>query len=302
MTQAPYLITAIGTPLDADERLCEAGLEQHLADQAQAGIDGILAAGSMGLMQMLRGDTYEALARRCAELWHGKGELLVGVGDASWARTLERIETVCRFPINGVVALAPYLFRFPQREMINYFQALADASPVPLYLYDLPARTGVEIDLSTYEILAKHPNIRGAKVSGRIEIARELVNRFGDRFRVIVAEPKTLDVLLREGLHAHLDGIFAVAPQWVKQIALAAAQRDWERAALFQGKLTEVLELLVGAPSPMGAFTAMMNARGIVGNYHAAPFAGLNPHEREAVIFSPIMRELCLDRPQASAR
>ena len=151
----------------------------------------------------------------------------MGVGDASWARTLERIETVCRFPIDGVVALAPYLFRFPQREMIDYFQSLADASPVPLYLYDLPVRTGVEIDLSTYEILAKHPNIRGAKVSGRIEIARELVKRFGDRFRVIVAEPKSLDVLLREGLHAHLDGIFAVAP--------AVGQAD--RVGCRQGRL-----------------------------------------------------------------
>ena len=98
MTQAPYLITAIGTPLDADEHLCQEGLEQHLADQAQAGIDGILAAGSMGLMQMLRGDTYETLARRCSELWHGKGELLLGVGDAGCVRTLERDRN--RLPIS----------------------------------------------------------------------------------------------------------------------------------------------------------------------------------------------------------
>ena len=149
------------------------------------------------------------------------------------------------------MVLAPYLFRFPQREMIEYFQSLANASPVPLYLYDLPVRTGVEIDLSSYEILAKHPNIRARQGVGTHRHRGELVARFGDRFRVIVAEPKTLDVLLREDCgpsRRHL----CRGPAVGQADCPGGRAQDWDRAALYQRKLTEVLELLVGRAEPDG--------------------------------------------------
>lgn len=292
MAHPPYLITAIGTPLDAQENLHAQGLEQHLSDQAQAGIDGILVAGSMGLMQMLRDDTYQALVERASELWRGKGELLVGVGDASWARTMERIRVVSQYSIAGVVVVTPSFFRFSSRELVQYYRSLADASPVPLYLYDLPARTGVEIDISVYEAIVSHPNIKGAKVSGRLEFARQLIDRYGDKFRIIVAEPDRINTLLREGIHAHLDGMFAIAPRWAKAIAQAAVREDWDQAAEFQRKLTELRILLGEAASPFGAFTAMMNARGITGKYHAAPSSKLDEAEHATLLSPPIMREL----------
>jgi 4-hydroxy-tetrahydrodipicolinate synthase len=286
------IITATGTPLDADERLHREGLELHLHDQWSAGIDGVLVAGSMGLMQMLRDETYRELVELAAKFCHGKGELLIGVGDASFARTRERIELACRSPVDGVVALPPYLFRFPQDQMVDYFRALADASRVPLYLYDLPVRTGVALDIETYELLAKHPNIVGAKVSGRLDVARQLLGRLPERFRIIAAEPQVLDVLLKEKFHGHLDGIFSVAPHWTVKIAQAAAADDWQRAAAYQSRLCALLELLRAQPSVMGAFTAMMNARGLPGRYHAAPFPTLDDAQREALLIAPAMQEL----------
>jgi 4-hydroxy-tetrahydrodipicolinate synthase len=292
MPNPAYLITATGTPLDVEERLHEEGLERHLADQWHAGIDGILIAGSMGLMQMLRAKTYRALVQRSAELSRGQGEVLIGVGDIGFVRTRERIEVACQHRIDGVVAVAPYFFRFPQGQMVDYFSALADVSPVPLYLYDLPARTGVEIDMSSYERLAKHPNIKGAKISGRIEIARQLIQQYGDKFRVIVAEPQSLADLLAEGVTNHLDGIFAVAPHWLKELSSAAEVGDWQEAAAIQTRVNRLLDLLRSQQSVFGAFTAMMNARGIPGNFHAAPSPALNEAERSALLATDIMQEL----------
>ncbi len=300
-TTSASLITAIGTPLDADELLHREGLERHLDDQWQTGIDGILVAGSMGLMQMLREETYRALVELSVEHSRGRGEVLIGVGDAGYARTRERIELACRYPIDGVVALPPYLFRFPQDQMINYFRSLADISPVPLYLYELPVRTGVSFDVETYEQLAKHPNIRGAKISGRVEIARELIARLGDRFRVIPAEPQILDTLLKEKFGGHLDGIFAVAPHWVVAIAKAAKANDWSRAAYYQARLNSLLDLLRTSRSVMGAFTVLMNSRGLPGSYHAAPYPSLTEQERAALLSSPATQDLLGDKTNSKA-
>ena len=78
-----HFITAIGTPVDQQEQLHEEGLEKHLVDQWSSGIHGILVAGTMGMMQLLRDQTYQQLVRRAVKMSKGKGEILVGAGDAA---------------------------------------------------------------------------------------------------------------------------------------------------------------------------------------------------------------------------
>lgn len=286
------LITAVGTPLDSDDGLHEEGLKRHLAEQWAAGIDGILVGGTMGMMQMLRDQTYQMLVTKAVEFSRGRGEILVGVGDISWSRTCDRIESVCRYAIDGVVVLTPQWFHFSQAELIDYFTSLAELAPVPLYLYDMGDVPGVALEMATYEALVKHPNIRGTKVSGRLAVARELKHRFGHEFRIILAEPNQIDTLLREGFHEHLDGMFAIAPHWVVAINRAVSVGDWERAAHFQGLLNQLRDLLIESSGIMGAFTAMQNARDIPGRFHAAPYSPLHERDRLALLSSPIMREL----------
>ena len=165
------------------------------------------------------------------------------------ARTLDRVEFLNQFPIDGIVILTPYFHPVTQEQLTDYFLAVADAAKRPVYLYDLPAVSGVAISLETYTRLARHPNIRGAKVSGRVSIARQLVDRLGSDFRVVVSEPDMLDVLLHHGITEHLDGMFAVAPQWVMELGRAASNGDWDTASIFQQKLTALRNLLLSAPS-----------------------------------------------------
>lgn len=176
--------------------------------------------------------------------------------------------------------------------MVVYFSTLADISRVPLYLYDLPVRTGVALEMSTYERLASHPNIRGAKISGRLEIARELIHRLDDSFRIIVAEPQIMCDLIREGISNHLDGIFAVGPHWFMELARAADTQDWSQATHIQSRANQLLELLRSSPSVFGAFTAMMNARGIPGNFHASPARTLGEPEKKKLLENDLLKQL----------
>ena len=177
----PLLISATGTPLTDRESLHVEGLRQHLDDQWNHGINGVLIAGTMGLMQLLTDQTYLDLIRQSVEFSKGRGELLVGAGDCSFARTEQRIEFLNQCRIDGVVVLTPYFVRFAQAELIDYYRALADVSRAPLYLYDLPQRTGCKIELPTAVELSKHPNIRGIKCSDEPGYAGEIMDAASGR-------------------------------------------------------------------------------------------------------------------------
>src|SRR5687767_9158895 len=157
------VINAVGTPLNNNESLHLEGFDVHLHDQWQAGIHGVLVCGTMGLMQLLTEDTYRQVVAAAANHAGARREVMVGVGDAGFARTRERIRFVNDHPISAVVALSPYLVKFSQPELLEYFVGLADASHHPLFLYDLPILTGTKLELDTVLRLAEHPNIHGIK-------------------------------------------------------------------------------------------------------------------------------------------
>lgn len=286
-----FVITAILTPLRDDDSLSVEGLEAHLEEQWQAGINGLLVAGSMGLMQLLTNRTYAELIEQAVRISAGRGEIMVGVGDTSLARTRERIELVNRYAVDGVVVVTPYLIKFKPEELVCYYRALADASRHPLYLYDLPSLTGVKLDFDTVEQVARHPNIAGIKASCEPDWTRELVRRIGDRFRVIIAQPTIMDTLLREGICEHLDGIFGVAPGWTMSLVRAAESGDWEMAASYRQRLTRLLELVL--PEVFPGITAILHARGVPGKFCPAPMTQqLDADARKKLFDEPMIQEL----------
>lgn len=298
-TQAATVISAIGTPLTDAELLHEEGLAAHVEDQWSNGISGLLVAGTMGLLQLLRDQTYAALVRRSVEFSRGKGEVLVGAGDCGFARTRDRISFLNTQEIDGVVVLAPYFLTFTQRELLDYFSALADESRAPLYLYDLPQRTRCKIELPTALALAKHPNIRGIKCSDQPTYARELRDALdgegNEHFRVVIAQAAMVDVFLRGGFREHLDGMFAIAPHWTVEIVRCAQRGDWEAAGVFQRRLNALQHLVIR----YGVFPTMMvmlNARGIPGNYAPRPLKPLDSATRDLLLADAAMTELLRDR------
>lgn len=289
MIQARFT-AAIGTPLTEEECLHVEGLRLQMQSLLEAGIEGVLAAGSMGAMQLLTHPTYADLVRHITEIAAGKCEVLVGAGDTGLARTRERILYLNGFRIDGVAVLAPFFWNFSQEELIEYYRALADVSRAPLYLYDLPQVTHTKLSLETILTLSSHPNIRGAKLSCEVSFARQLIDRVDPGFRVIVAAPDLVDVLLRSGIREHLDGMWTVAPRWTVAIGRAAAQDQWDQAAGHQRDLTALRNLIVNLG--FAVFTEIMNARGIPGEFAPRPCRRLSEPQRQSLLAEPILRRL----------
>jgi 4-hydroxy-tetrahydrodipicolinate synthase len=285
------LIAAVGTPLSQNDGLHREGLEAHLTDQWNNGMTGVLVGGTMGAMQMLTESTYRRLVESAIEISQGKGEVMVGAGDTSFARTREKILFLNDRKVDAAVVLSPFFLRFGQEELINYFTALANISKHPLFLYDLPGLTGVQLSLETVQQLARHPKIRGIKCSGDVSTTRQLLDSVPSEFRVIVAQADLVDVLMHHGVREHLDGVFSLAPSWVKAIEMAARKKDWKTAAVWQQQLSSLLRLL----KKYGVFqvyTLLLNERGIPGSFMPAPIRSLSEDDRNTILRQPVVKEL----------
>ncbi len=296
----PRIISAIGTPLHPDGRLHEDGLRLHLTDHWDAGIDSVLVGGTMGLMQMLTDAAYRALVEQSVACSAGRGELLVGVGDTSLPRTLDRVGFVNGFDVDGVVVLSPHFLPVEQGWLVEYYHAVADAARAPVLLYDLPPIVGYALEADVICAAAEHPNIIGIKCSGPIDTARQLQARLGDGFRIVLAQPMNIDAFVRVGFHEFLDGVFALAPSWMVSLADAIEAEDWDRVSREQRRLTELLVLL-RQDNPFRGFSLLMNQRGVPGQFVTSPIAQPTQAMREALLRSPVVEQLLAETSLGAA-
>jgi 4-hydroxy-tetrahydrodipicolinate synthase len=222
----------------------------------------------------------------------GRGEVLVGVGDTSFHRTLSRIRYVEQFDVDGIVVLSPFFYPLNQADLIAYFQGLADRSSKPLYLYDLPDTTKTKLTLETVLTLSKHPNILGIKCSGEWTGTRRLMDHVCSDFRVVPAQPQLVDMLIRCGIRDNLDGIYAIVPPLASAIARAAEQGDYATATHYQKKLTDLLHFLISNYSLFPACSVLLNARGVPGKVHQTPMKSLTSEQKEQLLGNSLVAEL----------
>lgn len=289
--KAPRIITATGTPLNEDQSLHVEGLRVHLEDQLANRIDGFLVAGTMGMMQMLSEQVYKDVVTQSVAITRGRGEILVGCGDNSLARSLDKVRFCNDQKIDGVAILAPTWVAWSQAEMIDYCNAIADASKHPVFLYDNPYVARMKIDFDTTVAIARHPNVKGIKCSDHPGYARQVFDAVGDKFRVIIAAPDLVDTFIRHGIYEHLDGIYCLCPQWIRAVADHSAKGEWDKAAEYQGKVSTILRLLRKNPV-LAMFTWVLNARGIPGSFAPKPFRPLTDDQIASLKKEAIIQEL----------
>ena len=174
------VVTALGTPLDRNEDLHEKGMRKQIRMQLAAGVDGLLVLGSMGCMQMLKDEVFVEALEVAVDEVRGAVPVIVGCGDTSTERTLARIRLSENYPLAGVALIPPFIFRFSQAELHEYFTGVASRTSLPVYPYDNPALTGHSLEHELVRKLAEHSNIVGLKASGDFLTFRQSAEHFRD--------------------------------------------------------------------------------------------------------------------------
>ena len=164
-TKLQGIIPPMITPLKGDDELDREGAVRLTEHLVAGGAHAIFLLGTTGeaqsLTYRLRYEFVELVCRQVA----GRVPVLVGVTDTAFIESIRLAEHAAKCGAVGVVAAPPYYFAPSQQELIEYYTALADALPLPLYLYNMPSHVKVFLEPATVKTLANHPNIVGLKDS-----------------------------------------------------------------------------------------------------------------------------------------
>jgi 4-hydroxy-tetrahydrodipicolinate synthase len=176
MAQAVFgeVLTAMVTPFKGDGSLNVEGARKLASHLVSHGSDGLVVCGTTGESPVLSHDEKLALFEAVVEETGDRAKVIAGTGTYNTAESIELTREAADRGVDGCLVVTPYYSKPPQNALLAHFTAIADATPVPLILYDIPGRTGTRIERPTMVELAKHPNIVADKdaVGNALETAK----------------------------------------------------------------------------------------------------------------------------------
>ncbi len=156
------VITALITPL-RDGNVDEAAFTRLLERQIAAGVHGVVPMGTTGESATLHLDEHKRVVEQCVEIAAGRIRVIAGAGSSATDKAIELTRFAKTVGADGALVVTPYYNRPSQAGMQAHFEAVADAVQLPILLYNVPGRTGVDLSNETVAALAAHPNIVGIK-------------------------------------------------------------------------------------------------------------------------------------------
>lgn len=281
--------TALGTPLDAEGQLLVGSMRKQTDDQIVNGASGLLVMGSMGNLSSIRDCEYANVARSCMDATAKRCPLFVGVMDTAAGRVKDRIDALKGMNIDGVVATAPYYYLASQDDIISFYRQIADYSPFPVYLYDLPGVVKTAIAPATVKTLMKHDNIKGIK-TGVAETAKSIFNdsEYKSDFSLFFSGLDIFDIAYHYGIDRNLDGMFAAMPVVSGAMYKALAQGDLAKGTEYLKTVIALRTAFISVGIWTG-FTAGMNLLGYEGNF--GPDYVKVPTEKEREIIAACIKE-----------
>lgn len=176
---------AIITPMNADGSINYQGLGDLIENQIANGTDAIIICGTTGEASTMTDEEHLECIRFAVEKAAGRIPVIAGTGSNDTRYAIELSKEAEAVGVDGLLLVTPYYNKTTQRGLIAHFTAIADAVNVPIILYNIPGRTGVNMEVATVKKLAEHRNIAAIKeASGNISYAAKLIAACGDNIDV----------------------------------------------------------------------------------------------------------------------
>jgi 4-hydroxy-tetrahydrodipicolinate synthase len=222
--------TALITPF-RDGAIDEPALRRLVERQIAGGVRGLVPCGTTGEAATLSPREAERVVAAVAEAAAGRAPVVAGVGGNDTRTTVERARRARALGADGVLVVTPYYNRPTQEGLAAHFMAVADGADLPVVLYNVPGRTGVNLLPETTLRLADHPRIVGIKeASGSIDQASEIVARAPAGFAVLSGDDASTLPILSVGGRGVVSVAANVAPAAVAGLVDAALAGAWDAA------------------------------------------------------------------------
>lgn len=279
------LFPPITTPFDKDGNLLIERFKENLDRWAAVGLDGLLVLGSNGESPYLSDEERLLLVREARQRISGGRTMIVGAGRESTRLCLEFVRKVADLGADYVLIGTPCYFK-PQMgddALLAHFWMVADESPVPILIYNVPQFTGISTSSSLIARLSAHENIAGMKdSSGNLPFQAEVRSKTPSGFRILVGSAPTLLPSLIQGADGGIVAVGVALPQMTIDLYQAFQAGDWKRAAEIQGRLTPPAQAVTGTFGIAG-LKAAMDLTGFYGGIPRLPLLPLGQAQRETL-------------------
>jgi 4-hydroxy-2-oxoglutarate aldolase len=268
------VLLPITTPFQRDGALDLSGLRANILKWNETSIAGYVVLGSTGERVNLDEDEQLQVIATARDAAPANRLFIAGVGQQSTRGTIKEIEKLsAALAVDAVLVITPHFYRaaITQAALQEHYRAVADASPVPLILYSMPALTGIKIESATAAALSEHPNVIGIKDSSNdVAALRETINLVQDDFAVLTGNGTVLHEALGAGACGAILAVGCVAPELCLEIFSAAKSGDDGRSQRLQTVLTP-LAAAVTTRFGIGGLKAALDRIGYVGGHMRAP-------------------------------
>ena len=228
--------------------------------------DFIVVLGTTGETPTLTAEERRDVSRFVADYTAGRIPLVLGVGGNCTAAVCDQLRSEDLSGYDAILSVAPFYNKPSQPGLIAHFRAIADASPLPVVLYNIPGRTGVNMTAQTTLTLAEHPNIVGVKeASGNLEQMKEILEESPADFAVISGDDAITLELMKYGGKGVISVIANALPQMMHRLTQAAARKNYEEAQKANEAMQPYYKPLFADGNPAG-IKALLSIMGIADN------------------------------------
>ena len=247
------LCTALVTPF-RDDRVNYEMLERLIERQIAAGVDAIVLTGTTGESPTLNREEKSEIYRRGLETAAGRCKILAGTGSNCTANAVALSREAEALGVDGLLIVTPYYNKATQPGLVKHYRTVCEAVDIPVLAYNVPSRTGVDIQPKTALELAEIPNLVGIKEASG-DIVR--VSRLADVLPVYTGNDDQTVASMALGGSGVVSVVSNVLPEQTLAMVHAAQRGDYPLAAELQRKLLPLMDLMFCQVNPIPVKAAM---------------------------------------------
>jgi 4-hydroxy-2-oxoglutarate aldolase len=279
------IFPALTTPFEEDGWVSLGGLKENVRRYNKTGLAGYLVIGSTGEAVMLLRAEADAVLAAVKEVAAPEKLLIAGTGAESTAETITRTRRAAAIGYQAALVKTPYYYKpvYSAETYIRHYRAVADASPIPVLLYSVPAFTGVTLESPEILKLAEHPNIAGIKdSSGNVQRVGEVVSGAPAEFQVLTGGAAVVYPALAVGASGAILALASALPEKFVELYDLVQQGKHEQAKRLQLALATTSKRIVSESGIAGVKYAM-DLRGYHGGVPRLPLLPLTEEKKQQI-------------------
>ena len=251
---------ALVTPF-RDGGVDHGALRELVERQIAAGQNGLVPCGSTGESATLTHDEHAQVIETVVECAAGRVPVVAGTGSNSTAEAVQLTKDAEAAGANGALLISPYYVKPTQEGLLDHYRAVADATSLPLVVYNIPGRTACTIEVPTLAALAEVDNIVAVKDStGSLDRVTDTVAACGDRLAVLSGDDSLTLPLIAVGAVGAISAVSNVIPAEMANLTNAALEGRWDEARALHYRVLPLIRacFLESNPIPVKAAVAML--------------------------------------------